>query len=594
MSIQRRMSGRLGRRIPAAVLLAALLGLTMLGYPMPATGLDTKGQGLEDPGVADEDPLDLDALRAKVKGLENAKREIQGIFAAADTTLGESFQLARMHGLEVETTILALTDDLIEALPGIEESASVRDTILNAVEASLRFQGRMSRTVVGFYGERLVALEGAREKASLEELGDLEVEIGEIEQLLNNNLARMLRVGRAMEDLGFDASALWTWVDEALAARAEQLDDQLMVATLVRGRLKEQIETSKDLGIAPGEEELRRFHAEQIRVDETVSSLSTIADLMDARGLDSSSYRLLVIRTTGEVTEDILNWKVLAGLIREAVIDILRWLRRGAPDLLVRFGVVLLFALLFRLIGRLFWYTASLFLRPPKLLDDLLRRLVRPVSTIIGILLGLWFLGVNPTTLLASVGVLSLILGLALQDSLGNLAAGLFILIYRPYDVDEIVQAGGVLGRVREMGLANTTIITFDNRRFFIPNRKIWGDIIENRSLEKVRRVHATINISYDDDIVKVLKGIDETLRENDLVLKSPPPEIFVSKLSDSWLEVSVWPWTKSASWWELESQLPLILRVGLEARGVSVPYPRRKIDMISEGQPDGESGNQG
>jgi small-conductance mechanosensitive channel len=527
-------------------------------------------------------------MKAKeiLRDLDTGKQEIIGLVESAEDMTGERFHLARVKVAKILERMSENTNNLAKIIPNLDPLAAARDSIVSELESSLMFQVKLTQEAVMIFTSRLDMATELRQETLPEDLGRLEVQIGEIEQLLSSNLARMLNIGQTLGNLGFDPSFIWDWIDEVLAERASQLGNQLQVAVMMRQRAHMQIEAAQKIGIAPDDEQLLRFYAGEIRVGVVVSNLSLTADIMDSRKIDSANYRLMVISTTGEVTEHILNWKVLAGLASGAGRDILEWLKRGAPRLFVRFWIVILFAFLFRLIGWFLWYTVSFFLRPPKLLGDLLRRMVRPVSTIIGIAVGLWFLGVDPTTLLAGLGVMSIIVGLALQDSLSNLAAGLFILIYKPYDMDEVIQAGGVLGKVKEMGLANTTIITFDNRRFFIPNRKIWGDIIENRSLEKIRRVQATVRVSYDDDVVEVLKSISDILDESDMVLDAPAPAIFVSKLDDSWLEVSVWPWTKTETWWDLTSKLPLILQTGFIQRGITVPYPRLEVDISSETHP--------
>ena len=171
------------------------------------------------------------------------------------------------------------------------------------------------------------------------------------------------------------------------------------------------------------------------------------------------------------------------------------------------------------------------------------------------------------------------------RDVGGGADAGVFILVYRPYDEGDVVEAGGVLGRVKEMGLANTTIVTFDNRRLFVPNRKIWQEVIENRSAETTRRVEAVVRIRYDEDIEKTTTLIREILDQHELVLKSPEPTIFVSELSASWVELAVWPWATGANWWDLTIDLPRALRLGLQKGGVDVPYPRQEIDVSSSGK---------
>ncbi len=551
------------------------------------------GEAELDTVAAKPDPVAANRVKAReaVRNLEAAKQEMRALYKSVEGTAEEGFDLKRLEIREVLEGMGKDIRELLEILSAVEMSTALGDSIQNAVESSLRFQADLARDVDALHSTRLAEANDQRQGMPPESLGRLEVRIGEAEQLLAGNLARILGIGMMQEKAGLDASGLWEWTDGRLAEHAKQLEIQLQLAVMARRRALEQIDAAQQIGISPDDEQLLRFQAAEIRIAAIISGLSSITDFMETRGIEPAKYRLMVIQATGEITEHILNWKVLVGLVRGGAIDILGWLRQNAPTALLRLGIVILFALLFRLLGWFFWYMALLFRRPPKLLGNLLRRMVRPTSTIIGVLAGLWFLGVDPTTLLAGLGVMSIIVGLALQDSLGNLAAGLFILLYKPYDIDQIVLAGGVLGRVKGMGLANTTIITFDNRRFFIPNRKIWGDIIENRSLEKVRRVQATVRVSYDEDIVKVLQSIGEILKESDLILETPAPAIFVSKLDDSWLQVSVWPWTKTETWWDLETELPLMIRVGLAKRGVTVPYPRQAIDISSEGQPGTQPG---
>jgi small-conductance mechanosensitive channel len=103
--------------------------------------------------------------------------------------------------------------------------------------------------------------------------------------------------------------------------------------------------------------------------------------------------------------------------------------------------------------------------------------------------------------------------------------------------------------------------------------------------------VQATVHVSYKDDVVKVLQNISDILKESDIVLETPAPSIFVAKLDDSWLEVSVWPWTKTETWWDLVTTLPMMLQTGLIKRGVTVPYPRREIDVSPEVRPGTQPG---
>jgi small conductance mechanosensitive channel len=243
--------------------------------------------------------------------------------------------------------------------------------------------------------------------------------------------------------------------------------------------------------------------------------------------------------------------------------------------------VAVIFA--FRLTARLVWLVIRIFWRrthASQLFIDLIGRLFQPTATLIGFIVGLGVLGVNPTTLLTGLGVVSVIVGLALQDSLSNLAAGLFILLYRPYEMDDVVQAGGVVGNVKAMGLANTTIITFDNRRLYVPNRKIWSEIIENRSTEVRRRVEVSLRIGYREDLEAALQTIRDELEKYEKTLTEPEPQVFVTSLGESWVEIAVWPWASTENWWTATTELPKVLQLGLRAAGIEAPVPRREVEL--------------
>jgi small conductance mechanosensitive channel len=202
------------------------------------------------------------------------------------------------------------------------------------------------------------------------------------------------------------------------------------------------------------------------------------------------------------------------------------------------------------------------------------------------LIFGLWFLGVNTGTMLAGLGIAGIIVGLALQDSLSNLAAGFFILVTRPFDVDDTIKGGGVLGVVKEMGVANTTIITFDGRRLMVPNRKIWGDVIENRSAEPIRRVEITVRVGYAEDLNNALDILRDLCKDDERVLASPDPLIFVSNLEDSWVEIAVRPWVRNKDWWPMLTDLPRLVRLRFAKEGIEIPYPRTDFSTPSDRPP--------
>jgi small conductance mechanosensitive channel len=283
--------------------------------------------------------------------------------------------------------------------------------------------------------------------------------------------------------------------------------------------------------------------------------------------------------------------------MRDLLKDMWEWIKDNAPTLFVKLLIILVFVIVFRVAFHLGWWILRFIglARLSRLVSDLVSRMINPFATILGLIGGLWFLGVNPTTLLAGVGVAGIIIGLALQDSLSNLAAGFFILVNRPFDVDDTIMGGGVLGTVKAMGLANTTIVTFDGRRLMVPNRKIWGEVIENRSAEPIRRVETTVRVSYSEDLDNALEILRDLCKNDERVLAAPEPLIFVSNLEDSWVEIAVRPWVRNKDWWPMLTDLPRLVRLRFAKEGIEIPYPRTDFSTPSDrtpgpGSPDATS----
>lgn len=226
--------------------------------------------------------------------------------------------------------------------------------------------------------------------------------------------------------------------------------------------------------------------------------------------------------------------------------------------------------------------------RGSRLVRDLVGRTLRPLASFVGLLAGLTFIGVQTTTLLAGLGVASIVIGFSLQDSLSNLFAGFAILASRPYDVDDIVEVGDVVGKIKEMGLWTTTIRRFDYRRLIIPNREIWGSAIQNWTAEERRRVECVARIGYDTDLRPAMDVLEQLLRDDPRVLEDPAPRAWVSDLGQSWVEVKLWGWVKTDDWWSLYSNLREMVRLKLAEEGIQVPVPRMDVTARQSGPTSG------
>jgi small conductance mechanosensitive channel len=205
---------------------------------------------------------------------------------------------------------------------------------------------------------------------------------------------------------------------------------------------------------------------------------------------------------------------------------------------------------------------------------------VRNLVIILGVLIALAQMGVSLGPLLAGLGIAGFIIGFALQDSLANFASGMLILLYRPFDVGDVVEAGGVSGKVRAMSLVNTTFLTFDNQRLVVPNNLIWSSVIINLTAQHTRRVDLVFGISYEDDVEKAQRVLQGILKNHEAVLDDPEPIVRVLELGDSSVNFAVRPWVKTADYWETYWDLTKKVKLKFDEEGISIPYPQRDVHI--------------
>jgi len=209
--------------------------------------------------------------------------------------------------------------------------------------------------------------------------------------------------------------------------------------------------------------------------------------------------------------------------------------------------------------------------------------LVYAVLLVAVILAAVDTLGVNVTSLLAIVGAAGLAVGLALKDSLANFAAGVMIMIFRPFKIGDFVTTGGVAGVVDEIGLFCVLMHTPDNQRIIIPNSAVFGNTITNTSALPTRRIDLVMGISYDDNIGTAKKIIEDIIAADERILDDPAPVIAVSELADSSVNLVVRPWVKSEDYWPTRFDLLETMKVKLEEGGISIPFPQRDVHIYNE-----------
>ena len=188
--------------------------------------------------------------------------------------------------------------------------------------------------------------------------------------------------------------------------------------------------------------------------------------------------------------------------------------------------------------------------------------------------------GIPTASFVAVLGAAGLAVGLALQGSLGNFAAGVMLLLFRPFKVGDLVEAGGTLGVVKQIGVFSTQLDSLDNVRVILPNSKVFGDKIANLSANPIRRVDMTFGVGYGDDLQLAEDTISRIVRAHPKVLEDPAPTVAVSELADSSVNFVVRPWCKPEDYWTVNFDLHRQLKDGVEAAGLNIPFPQRDVHL--------------
>jgi small conductance mechanosensitive channel len=196
-------------------------------------------------------------------------------------------------------------------------------------------------------------------------------------------------------------------------------------------------------------------------------------------------------------------------------------------------------------------------------------------------------LGVQTTSLAAAIAAAGLAIGLALQGSLSNFAAGVLIIIFRFFKAGDYVEVAGVGGTVNDVSIFTTVLITPDNKRIIIPNGTITSDNIINYSAMPTRRIDLVVGVGYGDDLKKVHKVLEKIVTANEQVLKTPAPQIAVAELGASSVDFVVRPWVKTSDYWPTRFELLEVIKTTFDKEGISIPFPQQEVHHIYKDAPE-------
>ena len=316
--------------------------------------------------------------------------------------------------------------------------------------------------------------------------------------------------------------------------------------------------------------------------------LAAIIAVLDSLELDSSDYKAVMLQQASNFSVSFFSPDALLSVLKDGWKSFKVAVEENAPDVFFRififFAVLFVFRLLSRFVRRLVRKaTERSSLEMSALLKNILISTIGGTVMALGVLIALSQVGISLGPMLAGLGVAGFIVGFALQDTLGNFAAGAMILIYRPFDVNDFVEVTGASGLVKKMNMVSTTITTFDNQTLVVPNSKIWGDVIKNVTAQKERRVDLEFGIGYDDDIELAERVLTEIVAAHEKVLEHPEPNIKLHTLGDSSVNFIVRPWTKTEDYWSVYWDLMREVKLRFDREGISIPYPQRDVHLYPE-----------
>ncbi len=213
--------------------------------------------------------------------------------------------------------------------------------------------------------------------------------------------------------------------------------------------------------------------------------------------------------------------------------------------------------------------------------------IVRTLIWVIGLLIILDLFGFNTASLLTVLGAAGLAIGLAMKDSLSNIAAGIMLLILRPYKLGDYIDCGSVSGTIQQMGLFSTILKTPDGLFVSAPNSVVFGTPIKNYSRNPIRRSDITVGIAYADSLPVAIQVMKDIMEHEPMVLKDPAPEVLVSELADSSVQLTLRYWTSTADYWPAYWTIKAQLKPAIEAAGLNIPFPQRVVTFVNASDSD-------
>ncbi len=518
---------------------------------------------------------EADSILTRIGLLQNNVRELSaqlpGISGEDSLIIQYELDYARLKTLDQVFLLIDFLADNKESHPIRPQELAILDKVAPSI---VRVEDTIVRNLKDFRPQR------KNTQASLK--SEFETNLADFMNQQDVLQGLMFKFVKALEKLDLPAAALENHLQENIKDRTRILIGRLRISLKDKRALDERISLP-----ASGDDAVL-LRAAQLRVQANVKSLRHLISLMKKLSIDTTSYEAFLIESTGELTTSDLSSGALGRFLNNWFQKMLELTKNNGLDIVITILMILVTLVGFHYLGALVSkiviasIDASKF-KPSRLLRNMIDNMTSRIIMLIGIFVALSQLGISLGPMLAGLGVAGFIVGFALQDTLANFASGIMILLYRPFDVGDMVETGTVFGQVKHMSLVSTVILTIDNQTLVVPNNMIWGNVIKNVTAQNVRRVDLVFGISYTDDIPKVEKLLMAILEEHDMILKRPAPMVKLHELGDSSVDFVVRPWVRTADYWDVHWDITREVKMRFDAEGISIPFPQQDVHLYED-----------
>jgi small conductance mechanosensitive channel len=562
------------------ILLTAALLLSANMQVSTAFAADEKPSVTEAPAtVPESSDQNIEPLEQALKNISEQKKAIKYLQAKAAENEGV---VKKAFEVRLDKAWLALLEQDLKFAEGVkaqeDSGVNVDGYRKQAVELLSSQQNIASTTAERFRQQIQVPepnLSAAEQAAAYVKMFDLLNSINSIYDLSIQSL-------NLSQQFGIDVSKQEALLKEKLKDRAANGSILLEMAMNNVTALRASV------AAVPDDAELKaKLSVATNNVRNLANGLAAVLVMMDSLDMDTTAYQEQVLNATGQITTDVFEVSVITNLLVGWGRTLWNVIIEDGPNLVFKILLFIVIVFGFRKLAGFVQTLVERALEKSHLkLSELLRRMVvsivRNIIIVLGVLIALSQVGISLGPLLAGLGVVGFVVGFALQDSLSNFAAGMMILMYRPFDVGDLIEAGGVYGKVSHMSLVNTTILTLDNQTIVVPNSKIWGDVVRNVTAQTMRRVDMVFGISYTDDILKTERVLQGIVDSHEKVLSDPAPIVRLHELGDSSVNFIVRPWVVKDDYWEVYWDITRAVKMRFDEEGISIPFPQRDVHMYS------------